>query len=164
MQSKFWLLLFVSNVMLVSCDTNAIFDEYQTVSNQWHKDSIMNFNVQVPDSITPYNVFVNIRNNNNYKYNNLFLMVEINYPHGKISRDTLEYKMAKPNGELLGTGFTDLKTSKLWYKKNMVFKEKGNYTFKIQQAMRENGKVNGIINLEGVTDIGLRIEKQNNKK
>jgi hypothetical protein len=26
--------------------------------------------------------------------------------------------------------------------------------------MRENGKVNGVINLEGITDIGFRIENQ----
>ena len=25
--------------------------------------------------------------------------------------------------------------------------------------MRENGKVNGIVNLEGITDVGFRIEK-----
>ncbi len=52
--------------------------------------------------------------------------------------------MAKPNGEFLGTGFSDIKENKLWYKENVVFKEKGEYQFNIQHAMRENGKVNGV--------------------
>ncbi len=30
--------------------------------------------------------------------------------------------------------------------------------FDIQHAMRENGKVQGVENLEGITDVGLRIE------
>jgi gliding motility-associated lipoprotein GldH len=70
--------------------------------------------------------------------------------------------MADPNGKLLGTGFTDVKENKLWYKgfvKPFIFNESGEYKIKIQHAMRQNGQVNGIENLEGITDIGFRIEK-----
>jgi gliding motility-associated lipoprotein GldH len=66
--------------------------------------------------------------------------------------------MAKPNGELLGSGFTDIKENKLWYKEGIVFNESGEYTINIQHAMRENGKVNGVVNLEGITEVGFRIE------
>ncbi len=67
--------------------------------------------------------------------------------------------MAKPNGEFLGTGFAEVKENKLWYKENVVFNESGEYIVKIQQAMRENGKANGVVNLEGITDVGFRIEE-----
>ena len=145
-----------------SCDSNRIYDEYKSVPNQWHKDSIISFNVIPPDSINNYNLFVNLRNTNEYKYSNLFLIVEMDYPNGKIIKDTLEYKMADPSGKFLGTGFTDVKENKLWYKgheKPFVFNETGEYKIKIQHAMRQNGQVNGIENLEGITDIGFRIEK-----
>ena len=88
----------------------------------------------------------------------------MNFPHGKKVKDTLEYEMAKPNGELLGTGFTDIKENKLWYKEGVVFNESGEYTVNIQQAMRENGKVNGVVELEGITDVGFRVEKSENNK
>ena len=91
----------------------------------------------------------------------MFLIVEMNFPNGKVIKDTLEYQMAYPNGELLGTGFTDVKENKLWYKEQVVFEETGEYTVNIQHAMRENGKVNGDINIEGITDVGFRIEKPN---
>ena len=42
-------------------------------------------------------------------------------------------------------------------------KKTGDYTVNIQHAMRENGKVNGVVELEGITDIGFRIEKPQNK-
>jgi len=146
-------------LVFVSCDSNQVFDAYKAVPNAWHKDSITSFKVNPPDSLNAYNLFVNIRNTNAYKYNNLFLIVEMVFPHGKTIKDTLEYRMADPSGKLLGTGLTDVKENKLWYKQQVVFKEVGEYTVNIQHAMRENGKVNGVIELEGITDVGFRIEK-----
>lgn len=148
---------------MVSCDSNSVYDNYKSVPNRWHKDSIVSFKINPPDSIKAYNLFVNLRNTNAYKYNNLYLIVEMLFPHGKTIKDTLEYRMAEPNGKLLGEGYTDIKENKLWYKEDVIFNETGEYTVNIQHAMRENGKVNGVIELDGVTDVGFRIENPNNK-
>ncbi|WP_053989973.1 gliding motility lipoprotein GldH [Mangrovimonas sp. TPBH4] len=164
-KNSYWLILLMG-VLYLSCDSNQVFDEYQTVPNKWHKDSVLSFKVTPPDSLNNYNLFVNLRNTSAYKYSNLFLIVEMEYPNGKTSKDTLEYVMAKPNGEFLGTGFSDVKENKLWYKgyeSPFVFDESGEYTINIQQAMRENGKVEGVEELEGITDIGFRIEQANTK-
>lgn len=148
--------------LVVSCDSHQIFDQYKTVPNQWHKDSLVSFMVTPPDSTHLYNLFINIRNTNDYKFSNLFLITEINFPHGKTIKDTLEYQMAKPNGELMGEGFTDIKENKLWYKEGVIFDEVGEYKITIQHAMRNNGEVNGVDNLEGITDVGFRIEPTTN--
>ena len=58
--------------------------------------------------------------------------------------------------------FRCIKENKLWYKENFIFNEEGEYTVNIQHAMRENGKVNGVVELEGITDIGFRVESINN--
>lgn len=149
----------------VSCDSNRVFDVYKSLPDTWHKDSIISFKIAPPDTTNNYNLFVNLRNRNAYKYNNIFLIVEMLYPHGKTTKDTLEYRMADPTGKLLGNGLFDIKENKLWYKghkTNFVFNEAGEYTVKIQHAMRENGKVNGVVELEGITDIGFRIEHSTN--
>jgi hypothetical protein len=65
--------------------------------------------------------------------------------------------MANPDGSLLGDGFTDLKESKLVYKDKVRFK--GKYQVHIKQAVRETGKVPGVNALDGITDVGFRIEK-----
>jgi gliding motility-associated lipoprotein GldH len=157
-----FLLAILCCFLLVDCDSSAVYDVYQTVPNKWHKDSIASFNIEAPDTLNTYDLFVQMRNTNDYKFSNLFLIVELNYPNGKVVKDTLEYKMAAPNGELLGTGFSDLKESKLWYRgfdKPFRFEEQGDYTINIQHAMRKNGEVNGVENLEGITDIGFRVEQ-----
>ena len=148
---------------LYSCDSKQVFDEYKTIPTSWHKDSIVSFKIIPPDTINTYNLFVNIRNTSDFKYSNLFLVVELNFPNGKVIKDTLEYIMAKPSGEFLGKGFSDIKENKLWYKEGIIFKEQGNYNVNIQQAMRQNGSVKGIENLEGITDVGFRIEKTQSK-
>lgn len=148
--------------MLVSCDSNRVYDTYKSVPNAWHKDTIVSFKVNPPDATNSYDLFVNLRNSNTYKFNNIFLIVEMVFPHGKTIKDTLEYRMAEPSGELLGTGYMDIKENKLWYKEGVVFNEPGEYTINIQHAMRENGKVNGVLELEGITDVGFRIETPNN--
>jgi len=149
-------------ISLVSCDSKNVFDEYQSVPNQWHKDSIVSFSVTPPDLSSKHNLFVNLRNTNDYQFSNLFLIVEMNFPNGKVLKDTLEYQMTKPNGEFLGEGFSDIKENKLWYKEGVVFTEEGDYKVNLQHAMRINGEVQGVETLEGITDIGFRIETFNN--
>ncbi|WP_159022033.1 gliding motility lipoprotein GldH [Formosa sp. L2A11] len=154
-------ILFLLSILFVltSCDSNQVFDAYKSVPGTWNKEDVVAFNFTPPDTTNTYNLFVNVRNNNAYKYNNLFLIVGVEFPHGKTLTDTLEYKMALPNGAFLGEGFSSIKENKLWYKEGFLFNESGNYTVRIQQAMRASGKVNGVKNLEGITDVGFRIEK-----
>lgn len=162
--NKIILFFLVVCFVFIGCDEHHVFDKYQSVPNKWDKDSVISFKITPPDSTEAYNLFVNLRNTNAYKYNNLFLIVEMVFPHGKTVKDTLEYRMAEPSGKLLGTGFTDVKENKLWYKEQVVFNETGEYTVNIQHAMRESGKVNGVKELEGVTDVGFRIESITNSK
>jgi gliding motility-associated lipoprotein GldH len=162
MQSKFQLVCIVLAFLFMSCDSNRVFDEYKSVPNQWQKENVVEFVFTPTDTLSSYNLFINLRNTNDYKFNNLFLIAEIDFPNGKSEVDTLEYKMTKPNGEFLGTGFTDVKENKLWYKENFTFNESGTYKIKVQHAMRENGTIEGVNTLEGITDIGFRIENIKN--
>lgn len=158
---KFFLVLFIVTT-LISCDDKQVFDAYQNVSGAWEMNEKINFTLPELDTAKTYNLFINIRNTNDYKYSNLFLISEMQFPNGKVITDTLEYRFATPDGQWLGTGFSDLKENKLWYKEKVKFKEKGNYTITLQHAMRKNGEVDGVSSLEGITDVGFRIENTQN--
>ena len=157
-----FLLMLLSAIVLIGCDKDRVFDEYKSLPNQWNKDSVLTFTLKNIDSLQSYNLFINVRNNNDFEYSNLFLISEIQFPQGKVITDTLEYEMAAPSGEWLGTGFGDVKENKLWYKEQVQFPESGKYRVSIQHAMRKNGNEKGIENLKGITDIGFRIEKIHN--
>jgi gliding motility-associated lipoprotein GldH len=151
-------LYFLVLIVLISCDKKRVFDEYKTVGNGWNKDSIVSFDLPAVDIKKQYNLFINIRDNNDYPFNNLFLIVNMEQPDKRTIVDTLEYQMANPDGSLLGEGFADVKDNKLIYKERMKFNS-GTYKIHIKQAVRQTGKVSGVVKLEGITDVGFRIEK-----
>lgn len=154
------LLSFIALLSLfVNCDRSRVFEQYKAIPKSgWHKDSISQFVVKQVDTLKNYNLFFSIRNSNDYPFSNLFIIANIDFPNGKIITDTLEYQMALPSGEWLGTGGVSVKENKLWYKENFKFNESGNYKISVSQAMRKNGSANGILFLKGITDVGLRIE------
>lgn len=146
-------------ILIVSCNTDKVESEIRAMPEVWNKDVEITFKIPKLDSLKKYNVFLNIRNSNEYKYSNLFLIVSMNFPHGKTITDTLEYRMANPDGSWLGEGIGSIKESKLWYKERVSFIEEGTYTITIAQAIRNNGDVDGVTNLEGIIDVGFSIEE-----
>ncbi|MDE3742270.1 gliding motility lipoprotein GldH [Maribacter polysaccharolyticus] len=155
-------LALVGVVFVVSCNTSIEKTEFRSTDNGfWNKDSIMEFNFSGMDTIHKHHMFINIRNDNTFPYSNLFLIAALEYPDGAMVTDTLEYIMAQPDGTWLGHGYGSLKENKLWYKENIVFPSSGVYTLRISQAMRKNGNADGILNLEGITDVGFEIVKSN---
>jgi len=150
---------FLVMVLFISCDSNTVFSESRSLTGEWNKDETIVFNIPQLDSLKKYDVFLNLRNTNDYRFNNMFLIVSIDFPHGKTITDTLEYKMANPDGTWLGSGIGNIKENKLWYREKVSFLEKGNYKLRINHAVRNNGIVEGVTNLEGVTDIGYSIEE-----
>lgn len=149
---------FLFSGLLLGCQTNETHSEFVTLPNQWRLDQTLEFVIPEMDSISSYNLFFTVRNSNEFKFSNLFLIAAIHFPNGKVIQDTLEYQMANPDGTWLGTG-NRIKENKLWYKENIRFFEQGNYEVKLRHAMRNNASIMGVNELEGITDVGIIIEK-----
>ena len=153
------LVLGIFILLFAACNSELVFSEFRAnPGGSWSREDIKEFNFTREDTISSFNLFINIRNDNEYPFNNLFLITDLNFPDGTVVRDTLEYEMALPSGEWLGKGYGSLKENKLWYKENIVFPLPGVYTLKVAHAMRQNGVVDGITELQGITDVGFQIE------
>lgn len=156
--NKYWVIIFLT-MLVASCDQNRVFDQYHKLDGSWAKNDTIQFSFEQKDTINPYNLFLNIRNNNEYPFNNLFVIVRLTNPEKETKVDTLEYQMTNPDGSLLGEGFSDVKESKLWYQENFTFKKSGKYNIDIIHALREANQINGLERVNGVTEVGFRIEK-----
>lgn len=142
-------------ITMLSCNKSGVFGEYETIPQAvWHKDSLVVFHVPVTDTVQNHNLFINVRNDIEYKYSNLWLFIEIIQPGDTVAvTDTFEFTLADPTGKWRGHGFGGVKTNEMLFKRNVYFPVAGNYEIQIQHGMR--GKL-----LEGITDIGFRVEKQ----
>ncbi|MGV4414742.1 gliding motility lipoprotein GldH [Chryseobacterium sp. T1] len=138
--------------LLVSC-SNPNEKVYMTaVGEAWSKKDSQKIDIDITDSQNAKNIIFVIRNNNEYPYSNLRLISSVQDNQQKVmSKDTLNYILAKPNGEWLGSGFGDTKEILVQYKLNYKFPKNGKYTIDVIQAMRKD-------KLNGIEDIGVKIE------
>ncbi|PZU24106.1 MAG: gliding motility lipoprotein GldH, partial [Chryseobacterium sp.] len=138
-------------IFLLSCNSSGEDVIMNSVNNKWGKKQEQKFNLEISDPQNPKNIIFVVRNNNDYPYSNIRFIVNFtNLQNKKKDVDTLNYVLAKPNGEWLGTGFGDTKEIFFQYKLNYKFPEKGKYEIGVIQAMRND-------NLPGIEDLGVKI-------
>lgn len=155
-----YLCILLGMALLASCNSDLVFSQYRATNGAaWGNDETVKFDFNAPDTISRHHLFINIRNDNQFPYSNLFLIATFSFPDGTTVKDTLEYEMALPDGTWMGKGMGSVKENKLWYKENIIFPFNGVYTLELVHAMRKNGSVEGIQSLPGISDVGLDIEK-----
>ncbi|MFD2477403.1 gliding motility lipoprotein GldH [Epilithonimonas zeae] len=145
------LFAFVLLISLFACENGDDKVLINDVGNQWNKKKVQQFDFDVKDAQNQKNITFVVRNNNDYPYSNLRLIATVEHNKKAIATDTLNYVLAKPNGEWLGTGFGDTKETLFQYKLNYKFPQNGNYSVKVVQAMRKNI-------LPGIEDLGIKIQ------
>ncbi|QIG89927.1 gliding motility lipoprotein GldH [Chryseobacterium sp. POL2] len=117
----------------------------------WAKNKMYELSFDVQNHQTPKNIIFVIRNNDSYPYSNLRLIGTIFDDTNKVlSKDTLNYVLAKPNGQWLGSGFGDTKEIMFQYKTDFKFPKDGKYSIGVIQAMRND-------QLAGIEDVGVKI-------
>lgn len=137
--------------LLLSCTNTAHYDSYQTIENPWQKDREYYFTYEIEDHTVPYHILLEIRNNNFYPYQNLWLLCAEECPVGPMVRDTIECILADDYGKWKGHGIS-IYHNTIPVRKRYLYPHKGQYTFCIRQGMRDE-------QLKGIEAIGLRIEK-----
>lgn len=142
--------------ILSSCgNKNVIFDESVIISNAaWNNQDFPYFDVNVEDTASAYNFYLNIRHLENYRYSNFYMFLHTTFPDGNQTHDTIELVLSYPDGRWIGKGSGSMRSNDILLNNNLHFPAKGNYRFEIEQAMREPV-------LEGITDVGLRFEINN---
>ena len=145
--------------LLISCsDENIIFNEYVDIENTQlsFKDTII-FQTSILDTINLHNVFLQLRTSTDYKWSNMFIFSEIYFPNNKTRTDTFEVFLMDKNGNWNGDKSGIVANFKHSLYKNIKFPIKGDYKFKLIQAMRDTI-------LKEVISVGLKITKPTKKQ
>ena len=147
------ILLVVLMALLASCGSNFIINESQSVNQPWEINQSIDFEFHIQDSLSPYSFYINLRNDVDYNYSNIYFFIETTFPNGKSSRDTLECILADVRGKWLGKGMGSIKESSHLIRENLFFPMTGLYKMQIEQAMRDEA-------LNGIKDVGIKISKE----
>jgi len=145
--------LFILSLALSSCDGRLLFEENLKVSDaSWHRDERAQFEFMVTDTTVSYDLYLNVRHGGDYPYKNLYLFTKTTSPNGLTAVDTAQMIFADNQGRWMGKGIGGIYDYQFKYKESIQFPTSGSYVFEIEQAMRD-------IELDNVTDIGIRIER-----
>ena len=119
----------------------------------------MRFSIEQPIA-APATIYLHLRNNNTYPFSNIFLRINRIENDSLVAADTLEYAMATPSGEWLGTGFSSVKESKLEWESGWTPQGPPPYVIEIAQANRASYQINGDERLPGIVSVGVSVEYQ----
>lgn len=147
------ILTVIGVICLFSCGRPEVYSdvvEYPDAQMMWDKSTNFEFTLDKDQSLVS---FLHIQHNNMYPYQNIYFFTQVEYPDGNVQADTLQYMLAKPNGEWLGKGMGASKEMYLQYPLNLS--QKGDYKVSIWQAMRED-------KLVGIEKLAFSIQELTN--
>lgn len=140
-----------------SCQTVDLYERVVSIPKQeWPGNFKPQFKFYIKDTAVPYKVFVVLRHNEKYNYNNIWLNIHIKSPGDTVQKAQYELTLATSDKGWLGTAMDDLYEHTIALTPGDVkfyFKKPGEYIYTIEQIMREDP-------LKNVLNVGIRIEKQ----
>lgn len=142
-------------IFMVACDSKRVYEKNDTIEkDKWDMKKAYVHELEIPDSMQWFNMYLNVRNTTDYKYSNLFLFVTTTFPKGQIAKDTVECLLADNRGKWFGKGNGKYKDCRIMFKPKFRFSQSGKYQVKIEHGMREQEVL-------GISEVGIRLEKYN---
>ncbi len=140
-----------ATLFLSSCREAPFYEKMQTFNGEWSAGNPATFTFEVEDTTSAYSFLLNLRHTEAYRYSNLFLFMQLDFPNGKLSVDTLECVLADPKGRWTGKASGNLVNHRIILNPKAIFPLPGEYTVKITHAMRHD-------TLREIMDVGFALE------
>ncbi len=143
----------VLSLFLVSCfDLPYYSKSYVVDSSGWESTDSLRFNFHISDSTNRYDCAISLSHTGNYPFSNIYLFVDFEFPNGKNRVDTLHITLADRTGVWYGSGLGDMTSLDVTLHSGITFPITGTYVVTVIHGMRRDP-------LEGVTDLGFRLEE-----
>ncbi len=149
---KLFGLIFLSTV-LAACGTLDVYEKTVPFpTHEWKNSNKPSFTFTIDDTVSAYHIFVIFRHEDAYHFNNLWLNISTQAPKDTVKTQLINIPLADNKKGWLGSGMDDVFEHRARITRMPVKLKKGNYTFTLQQAMREEP-------LQFVLNAGIRLEK-----
>ena len=146
--------ILLASFFFLSCTTVDLYEKSVTIpGHQWQRSFKPSFDFTIKDTTSPYRLYLVLRHNEKYNFNNIFVNVFVKGPGSDTVQKIQQNLVLATNDKgWLGTGMDDIYEHRIPLGPDQSLKA-GNYTFTLEQIMREDP-------LENVLNAGLRVEKK----
>lgn len=155
MAKSIWTNSWIGLLLLCACETTTIYQNTATLADHtWPADSLLNFSFHVHDTTQPYDIYLMVKNTQEYPYQNLYITYYLEDATQTLLNTELrnyalfEVKTGKP----WGSGWKKVKSHAFIVLKDHHFLWPGLYTLKLAQFMRTEA-------LPGLHAVGIKVAK-----
>ncbi len=141
------------SLLLTSCGEDFYYEQSYDIPNaEWTYKDTLNFDVDIQDTLSTYNLIIDIEHSPEYAYQNNYMYIHTKMPDGQRLGKKLSIDFAEKNGKW--NGKCSGKTCKLrvYIQQNAYFNQIGKYQFTLEQYMRMNP-------LPGIQKLSMRVQK-----
>lgn len=140
-------------ILLSSCQSNGVFEKVAFFQkHEWESKYQPDFQFAVTDTNALYHIYAVIRHEDAYRYNNLWVQFSTQSPGESAKKQLLNLRLADNRRGWLGSGMDDVFDHRIRLTQAPIKLKSGTYSFKLQQAMREDP-------LPNMLNAGVRVEK-----
>lgn len=152
MKKAILLSLLILPFLFTACGPNYIFDQEFKISEEgWTYADTLNFAVEITDTTSIYNLYLDINHSTEYARQNIYMMIHTQFPSGQRIKERLSVDLANRAGQWYGKCDSESCDLRLNIQEGAFFNALGPHKITIEQYMR-------IDPLLGVNSIALRIE------
>ena len=147
-------LFFILTVFLLSaCHPIDLYEKTASFpTHAWSSNNKLTFQFTITDTVAYYNLFAVIRHLDAYHWNNIWLNVITIAPGDTAATQQVNLTLGDNKKGWLGAEMDDIVEHRILLNATPVKLKQGNYTFILQQIMREDP-------LQFVMNAGIRVEK-----
>ena len=139
--------------LLAGCSTLDVYEKNVFFpEHEWKSNNKPSFTFTIEDTASAYHIYVILRHEDAYHFNNIWLNISTQAPGDSVKTQLVNVTLADNKKGWLGTGMDDVFDHRALITRLPVKLKKGNYTFTLQQNMREEP-------LQFVLNAGIRVEK-----
>ncbi|MGN7987402.1 gliding motility lipoprotein GldH [Pedobacter sp. 22226] len=135
--------------LFIGCTSSIIDSNVEIADRRWTYRNHISTPFEIMDNTKAYNIYFKLRHTADYKYANIFILAH--FKDGKkMETKRYQYKLAKNDGEWLGSGSGNVFSYTLPLLTNHRFPHNGKFEIEIEQNMRDNP-------LLEVSDVGILV-------
>ena len=156
---KFSFFLFSIFFLIISCkDESTIHSSYIETNGFWLKDVPIKASLEISES--PIDIYLFVKLNEEYPFSNIYLLSNLENKNLNLT-DTISFRFDDSENKNLLSKQTRIKTFKIPIHKNINIS--GETLVEVSHAVRYIDSVGAVLKLQGILDVGILVNKSNEK-
>ena len=152
MKMRKYIVLVISTIILIGCNSNVVFKEYKAFENvSWNRHDVLNFDFQVQKSES-LDFYLALRHHTNFPFSFIKVNVTFFTPDGEMRSRDYHFRLKNRESEWKGDGMGELWDIELPIRKDMIFNKTGICKVSIENKMSK-------AETPGIIEVGLIVKK-----